>query len=47
LPLAYNDGELIPLSKFMSLEDELLKRFGGVTALQRQFPLGGRVAFGH
>ncbi len=41
LPLVYNDGEPIPMSKFISLEDELLRRFGGVTSLQRQFPLRG------
>jgi hypothetical protein len=41
LPLDYNDGEPIPASKVVSLEDELLSRFGGVTSLQRQFPLKG------
>ena len=41
LPLDYNDGEPIPVSKFVTLEDELLRRFGGVTSLQRQFPLQG------
>src|ERR1700733_10258961 len=41
VPLDYNDGELIPASKFISLEHELLKRFGGVTSLQRKFPLRG------
>jgi len=41
LPLDYNDGEPIPVSKYVSLQDELLKRFGGVTSLQRQFPLQG------
>src|SRR5205807_2429950 len=41
LPLEYNDGEPIPASKFMALEDELLERFGGVTCMQRQFPLRG------
>ena len=41
LPLDYNDGEPIPVSKFVSLQDELLKRFGGVTSFQRQFPLQG------
>jgi hypothetical protein len=41
LLLDYNDGESIPMSKFISLEDELLRRFDGVTSLQRQFPLRG------
>jgi hypothetical protein len=41
LPLAYNDGEPISVSKFVSLQDQLLKRFGGVTSHQRQFPLQG------
>src|SRR5262249_40085619 len=41
LPLDYNDGEPIPVSKFVSLEDELLRRFGGGTSLQRQVPLQG------
>ena len=41
LPLEYNDGEPIPVAKFVALQDELLKRFGGVTSLQRRFPLQG------
>jgi hypothetical protein len=41
LPLDYNDGEPIPVSKFASVEDELLSRFGGVTSMQRRFPLHG------
>jgi hypothetical protein len=41
LPLEYNDGRSIPESKFASVEDELLSRFGGVTATQRAFPLQG------
>jgi hypothetical protein len=41
LPLAYNDGGPIPQSNFVSLQVELLKRFNGVTSLQRQFPLQG------
>ena len=41
LPLDYNNGEAIPPSKFMSLQQELLRRFGGVTSVQRQFPLQG------
>jgi hypothetical protein len=41
LPLDYNDGRPIPESKYLSLQQELLNRFGGVTSVQRQFPLHG------
>ena len=41
LPLDYNDGRPIPESKYLSLQQELLNRFGGVTSVQRQFPLQG------
>ena len=41
LPLDYNDGQPIPESKYLSLQQELLSRFGGVTSVQRQFPLQG------
>jgi hypothetical protein len=41
LPLEFNDGRLIPESKYVSVEDELLSRYGGVTAIQREFPLRG------
>src|SRR5438552_14839162 len=41
LPLDYNDGRPIPESKYVSLQQELLDRFGGVTSVQRQFPLQG------
>src|SRR6516164_4190095 len=41
LPLDYNDGEPIPVSKYIALQQELLNRFGGVTSVQRQFPLQG------
>ena len=41
LPLDYNDGQPIPVSKYVSLQQELLNRFGGVTSVQRQFPLQG------
>ncbi len=37
----YNDGRSIPEAKYVSLQQELLNRFGGVTSLQRQFPLQG------
>lgn len=41
LPLDYNDGRPIPDSKYVALQQELLNRFGGVTSVQRQFPLQG------
>jgi len=41
LPLDYNDGRAIPESKYVSVQQELLNRFGGVTSVQRQFPLQG------
>jgi hypothetical protein len=41
LPLDYNNGRPIPESKYISLQQELLNRFGGVTSVQRQFPLHG------
>ena len=39
LPLDFNDGRPIPQSRFVALQQELLNRFGGVTSMQRQFPL--------
>ena len=42
LPLDYNDGRPIAESKYVRLQSELLKRFGGVTSTQRQFLLQGR-----
>jgi hypothetical protein len=41
LPVEFKDQRLIPGSKFISLQRELLKRYGGVTSVQRQFPLEG------
>lgn len=41
LPLDYNDGQPIPEAKFLAIQQELLNRFGGVTSVQRQFPLQG------
>jgi hypothetical protein len=41
LPLDFNNGEPIPVSRFVALQEELLRRFGGVTSIQRQFPLQG------
>src|SRR5437867_1610269 len=41
LPLEYNDARPIEESKFVTLQQDLLRRFGGVTSTQRQFPLQG------
>ena len=41
LPLDYNDGRPIEDTKYVALQQELLTRFGGVTSIQRQFPLRG------
>jgi hypothetical protein len=41
LPLDYNDGRPIAESKYVSVQQELLNRFGGVTSVQRRFPLQG------
>lgn len=41
LPLADNMGRPIGLEKFDAVERNLLDRFGGLTALQREFPLKG------
>ena len=41
LPLAYNDGRVIPKELFVSVEQRLLARFGDLTSLQRKFPLRG------
>jgi hypothetical protein len=41
LPLEFNDGTPLPDMHFVSLQEELLERFGGVTSVQRQFPLQG------
>src|SRR5688500_14147677 len=41
LPLVYNDGRSIPESKYISLQQQVLDRFGGVTSVQRQFPFQG------
>ena len=41
LPLDFNDGRPIPESRYLSLQQELLARFGGVTSVQHQFPLQG------
>ncbi len=41
LPLEHNDGRPVPDSKFMSLQGELVDRFGGVTSVQHEFPFQG------
>ncbi len=41
LPLEFNDRRLIPESNYLSIQQELLNRFGGVTSVQRHFPLQG------
>jgi hypothetical protein len=41
LPLDYNDGRSIEENKFLAVQQELLNRYGGVTSIQRQFPLQG------
>ena len=41
VPLDYNDGPPISESQYVALQQELLTRFGGVTSVQRQFPLQG------
>lgn len=41
LPVRYNDGTEIESEKFDQMERELVERFGGVTSVQRQFPLQG------
>ena len=41
LPLDYNDGSPISESKYVTLQLELLNKFGGLTSVQREFPLQG------
>jgi hypothetical protein len=41
LPLFYNDGTPVEPEKFDQVERELVEQFGGVTTVQRQFPLRG------
>jgi hypothetical protein len=41
LPLDLNNGRPIAEAKYVSLQQELLGRFGGVTSIQRQFTLQG------
>ena len=46
LPLEYNDGRRIADEKYLRLQSDLRKHFGGVTSTQRQFPLQGAWHFG-
>jgi hypothetical protein len=41
LPLTFNNGAAIPDEHFDRVERTLLRRFGGVTAQQREFPFRG------
>jgi hypothetical protein len=41
LPLTDNEGQPIPDAIFDSVDQRLVARFGGLTSLQRDFPLRG------
>jgi hypothetical protein len=41
LPLTTNEGQSIPRKRFVAVEQELVERFGGITAQRREFPLQG------
>lgn len=41
LPLRYNDGVRIERQKFLTTENELLRRFGGFTAIRQEHSLRG------
>jgi len=41
LPLDSNEGLPFEESKYVTLQEELLDRFGGITSTHRQFPLQG------
>ena len=41
LPLRYNDGRQIEDEKFDQVDNVLYERFGGLTAILREFPLRG------
>jgi len=41
LPLMRNDGRFVPDSYFKEVERRLRRRFGGVTAQRREFPMRG------
>lgn len=41
LPLQYNDGTEIENEKFVQVQKEILRQFGGLTSMKREFPLRG------
>jgi len=41
LPLTDNAGRPFPKEKFVAVENQLVDRFAGLTAQQREFPLRG------
>ena len=41
LPLLYNDGTSIEEEKFVQVQKELFRQFGGLTSIKRDFPLRG------
>ncbi|MBM3238464.1 hypothetical protein FJZ31_19395 [Candidatus Poribacteria bacterium] len=41
LPILYNDGMSIEEEKFVQVQRELFRKFGGLTSIKREFPLRG------
>ena len=41
LPLLYNNGTGIEEEKFVQVQRELFRKFGGLTSIKREFPLRG------
>ena len=41
LPLLYNNGTDIEEEKFVQVQRELFRKFGGLTSIKREFPLRG------
>ena len=41
LPILYNDGTGIEEEKFVQVQRELFRKFGGLTSIKREFPLRG------
>jgi hypothetical protein len=41
LPIQYNDGISIEEEKFVQVQRELFRKFGGLTSIKREFPLRG------
>jgi hypothetical protein len=46
LPLEYNDGRPIPESRYVSIQQELLNRFGGVTSSAAEIEFVGKLHSG-